>query len=27
MLDGTTRATPPWSDDARLIAVLLLAPC
>ena len=24
MLDGTTRATPPWSDDARLIAVLLL---
>ena len=24
MLDGTTRATPPWADDARLIAVLLL---
>ena len=24
MLDGTTRATPPWSDDARLAAVLLL---
>ena len=24
MLDGTTRATPPWSDDARLLAVLLL---
>jgi adenylate cyclase len=23
MLDGTTRATPPWSDDARLAAVLL----
>lgn len=24
MLDGTTRVTPPWSDDARLVAVLLL---
>ncbi len=24
MLDGTTRATPPWADDARLAAVLLL---
>ena len=24
MLDGTTRATPPWADDARLLAVLLL---
>src|SRR5512139_176765 len=24
MLDGTTRATPPWADDARLTAVLLL---
>ncbi|MDP1533925.1 MAG: CHASE2 domain-containing protein, partial [Rubrivivax sp.] len=24
MLDGTTRTTPPWSDDARLVAVLLL---
>ncbi len=24
MLDGTTRATPPWADDARLVAVLLL---
>ena len=24
MLDGTTRVTPPWSDDARLMAVLLL---
>ncbi|MBW8330015.1 MAG: adenylate/guanylate cyclase domain-containing protein [Thiobacillus sp.] len=24
MLDGTIRATPPWADDARLIAVLLL---
>ena len=24
MLDGTTRFTPPWADDARLIAVLLL---
>lgn len=24
MLDGTTRSTPPWADDARLIAVLLL---
>jgi len=24
MLDGITRATPPWADDARLIAVLLL---
>ena len=24
MLDGTTRVKPPWSDDARLVAVLLL---
>ncbi len=24
MLDGTTRYTPPWSDDARLLAVLVL---
>ena len=24
MLDGTTRATPPWANDARLVAVLLL---
>lgn len=24
MLDGTTRVTPPWADDARLVAVLLL---
>ena len=24
MLDGTTLVTPPWSDDARLVAVLLL---
>jgi len=24
MLDGTIRTTPPWADDARLIAVLLL---
>jgi adenylate cyclase len=24
MLDGTTLATPPWADDARLAAVLLL---
>jgi adenylate cyclase len=24
MLDGDTRATPPWADDARLAAVLLL---
>ena len=24
MLDGTTRVMPPWSDDARLVAVLLL---
>ncbi len=24
MLDGSTRATPPWADDARLAAVLLL---
>ncbi len=24
MLDGTIRITPPWSDDARLLAVLLL---
>lgn len=24
MLDGTTRATPPWANDARLAAVLLL---
>ena len=24
MLDGTTRSTPPWADDARLVAVLLL---
>lgn len=24
MLDGTTRVTPPWSDDARLVVVLLL---
>jgi adenylate cyclase len=24
MLDGTTRATPPWAGDARLAAVLLL---
>jgi adenylate cyclase len=24
MLDGVTRATPPWADDARLVAVLLL---
>ncbi|HWR75702.1 MAG TPA: adenylate/guanylate cyclase domain-containing protein [Thiobacillus sp.] len=24
MLDGTTRATPPWANDARLMAVLLL---
>lgn len=24
MLDGTTRVTPPWSDDARMVAVLLL---
>jgi len=24
VLDGTTRATPPWADDVRLIAVLLL---
>ncbi len=24
ILDGTTRATPPWADDARLAAVLLL---
>lgn len=24
MLDGTTRSTPPWADDARLLAVLLL---
>jgi adenylate cyclase len=24
MLDGTTRATPPWAGDARLVAVLLL---
>ncbi len=23
MLDGTVRATPPWADDARLIAVLV----
>ena len=24
MLDGVTRATPPWADDARLLAVLAL---
>jgi len=24
ILDGTTRFTPPWADDARLLAVLLL---
>ena len=24
MLDGTTRSMPPWADDARLLAVLLL---
>lgn len=24
MLDGTTRVTPPWADDARLVVVLLL---
>ncbi|WP_310448114.1 adenylate/guanylate cyclase domain-containing protein [Thiobacillus sp.] len=24
MLDGTTRITPPWANDARLLAVLLL---
>jgi len=24
MLDGTTRSTPPWADDARLVAVLVL---
>ena len=24
MLDGTTRSTPPWADDARLAAVLVL---
>ncbi len=24
MLDGTTRSIPPWADDARLLAVLLL---
>jgi adenylate cyclase len=24
MLDGTTRSTPPWAGDARLLAVLLL---
>ncbi len=24
MLDGTTRHTPPWADDARLLAVLVL---
>ena len=24
MLDGTLRTTPPWADDARLVAVLLL---
>jgi adenylate cyclase len=24
MLDGTTRSTPPWAGDARLVAVLLL---
>ncbi|MFN3544405.1 MAG: CHASE2 domain-containing protein [Thiobacillus sp.] len=24
MLDGTVRATPPWADDARLVAVLAL---